>query len=137
MKRTKKKAPKKKSKAKARDKMVYGAPRPIEELIDRGNEDLADAWDKLRGFENSLGEQRIYTSEKAIMFARRICHAFVRPKKSYLELCFFLSSPVKSTDVKVQERSKVKYAHTFRLIHPDQVEEPLTDWLREAFELSE
>jgi hypothetical protein len=129
MKRTKKKAVKKKS--------VYGTPRPIEELIDRDNEDFADAWAKLREFEESLGEQRIYTSEKAIMFARRICHAFVRPKKSYLELCFFLNRPVKSADLKVQERSKVKYAHTFRLVHPDQVEEPLTDWLRQAFELSD
>ncbi len=129
MKRTKKKAVKKKS--------VYGRPRPIEELIDRDNEDFADAWAKLREFEESLGEQRIYTSEKAIMFARRICHAFVRPKKSYLELCFFLNHPVKSADLKVQERSKVKYAHTFRLVHPDQVEEPLTDWLRQAFELSD
>ena len=82
-----------------------------------------------------MGEQRIYTSEKAIMFARRICHAFVRPKKSYLELCFFLNRPLKNADVKVQERSKVKYAHTFRLVHSDQVEEPLTDWLREAYEL--
>ena len=130
MKRTKKKVVKKKTKA-------FGAPRPIEELIDRENEDLVDAWTKLRDFTESLGEQRIYTSAKAIMFARRICHAFVRPKKSYLELCFFLNHPLKNDEVKVQKLSKVKYAHTFRLVHSDQVEEPLTDWLRQAFELSE
>lgn len=130
MKRTKKKVVKKKIKS-------YGAPRPIEELIDRDNEDFFDAWTKLRDFTESLGEQRIYTSAKAIMFSRRVCHAFVRPKKSYLELCFFLDHPLKNAGVKVQKLSKVKYAHTFRLVHSDQVEEPLTDWLRQAFQLSE
>jgi hypothetical protein len=133
MKKVKKKTSKKKRKG--NDGFVYGAPRPIEELIDRENEDFSDAWAKLKEFEEGLGEQRIYTSEKAIMFARRICHAFVRPKKSYLELCFFLDRPLKTAEVKVQERSKVKYAHSFRLVHPDQIEEPLTDWLKEAFEL--
>lgn len=123
-----------KKKRAGNDGFVYGSPKTEAELIDRDNEDFADAWAKLKRFEQSLGDQRIYTSEKAIMFARRVCHAFVRPKKSYLELCFFLSKPVKSSNLKIQKRSKTKFAHTFRLIHPDQVEEPLTDWLREAFD---
>lgn len=45
-------------------------------------EDLQDAWTKLRALMTSFGEQRIYTSNKAIMFARRVGHAFVRPKKN-------------------------------------------------------
>lgn len=127
---------KKVSKRKGNDGFVYGEPKSIGELIRSAeNEDLTDAWDKLLSFEETLGEQRIYTSEKAIMFARRICHAFVRPKKAYLELCFFLDHPLDSSDVKVQERSSKKYGHTIRVVHADQIEEPLTDWLKEAYEL--
>ena len=132
MKKTKKAA---KKKRKGNDGFVYGPPRTIDELIDQENEDFSEAWAKLKDFEDSLGKQRVYTSERAIMFARRICHAFVRPKKSYLELCFFLDHPVRSAEVKVQARSKVKFAHTYRLVHPDQVEPPLTDWLRKAYDL--
>ncbi len=100
-------------------------------------EDLQDAWVKLRALLTSFGEQRIYTSNKAIMFARRVCHAFVRPKKNYLELVFFLREPLKSDLLKkVESFTKTKSAHMYVLKHPDQVEEPLSDWLREAYELS-
>jgi len=33
-------------------------------------------------------------------------------------------------------RSRTKIAHTISLTHRDQVEAPLTDWLREAYESS-
>lgn len=53
------------------------------------NEDFADAWPKLREFAAQLGDQRIYASQKAIMFARKTCYLFVRPNKRFLEICFF------------------------------------------------
>jgi hypothetical protein len=98
------------------------------------SEDFMDAWLKLRELASSLGEQRIYASEKAIMFSRRICYMFVRPKKSYLEFVFFLPEPQNSSLIaRVDERSPRKFSHTVRLVHADQVEEPLTDWIRLAF----
>ena len=42
-----------------------------------------------RGGERA-GRQRIYASHNWIMFARKTCYAFVRPKRSFLELCIFL-----------------------------------------------
>ena len=54
------------------------------------SEDLRDAWERLREAAESLGDQRIYASHKSIMFSRRSCYFFVRPKKSFLELCVFL-----------------------------------------------
>jgi hypothetical protein len=106
------------------------------ELIEDLPEELQDAWVKLRDSASALGEQRIYTSAKAIMFARRVCYMFVRPKKKYLELTFFLKSKVKHSLVKrVETPSKTKFSHIIHLIHEDQIDEPLTDWLKKAFEL--
>lgn len=96
--------------------------------------DLIDAWERIREFGTSLGEQRVYASHKSIMFARKTCYFFVRPKKKYLEVCFFLPKAVKSPLVhSAVPSSKTKVAHLVRVQHRDQVEAPLTDWLAEAF----
>ena len=43
---------------------------------------------------------------------------------------------LKSPHVKrVEQRSKSKVANILKIIHRDAVEAPLTDWLREAYEL--
>ena len=39
-----------------------------------------------------FGDQRIYASHDSIMFSRKSCYFFVRPKKSHLEVCVFLSA---------------------------------------------
>ena len=54
------------------------------ELISGLDEDLKDAWKKLRAFANGLGKQRIYASKKSIMFARKICYFYARPQKKYI-----------------------------------------------------
>lgn len=122
-------------KKKKREYAEHGPPLTEAQFERAMSPDFKDAWRKLRGFASSLGEQRIYTSAKAIMFSRRVCYLFVRPKKSYLEVVFFSPSELKHPSLKKANRvSKTKVANTFPLIHADQVEEPLTDWIREAFE---
>ena len=70
------------------------------------------------------------------MFARKTCYFFVRPKKSFLEVCVFLGRPVKAPQIKrVENSSKTKIANLIHVKHRDEVEAPLTDWLREAYEL--
>src|SRR5918995_3259941 len=59
------------------------------------SEDLREAWERLRETAADFGEQRIYASHKSIMFARKSCYFFVRPKRSFLEVCFFLHRGVK------------------------------------------
>ncbi len=104
-------------------------------LISPLEEDLKDAWAKIRAFGASLGEQRIYASGRAIMFSRKVCYFFVRPKKSYLETVIFLKQKTSPEIFKsIQSVSKTKLAHTFRLIHPDQVEGELTEAIRQAFD---
>jgi hypothetical protein len=102
------------------------------------SEDLMDAWDRLRETASSFGEQRIYASHKSIMFSRRACYFFVRPKKKVLEVWFFLGRTLKTPLVrKTEKASKLKVAHMVQVTHRDHVEPPLTDWLKEAFETSD
>ena len=107
-------------------------------LTDELDEDLRDAWERLRETAVTFGEQRIYASHKSIMFSRRTCYFFVRPKTKFLELCVFLGRPLRSPQVRRVERtSAAKLAHIIRIRHRDEVESPITDWLREAYELSD
>src|SRR5215471_1212270 len=102
------------------------------------SEDLMDAWERLRETASEFGEQRIYASHHSIMFARKVCYFFVRPKKKILEVWFFLRRTLKAPMVrKTVQSSKVKVAHLVHVTQRDQVEAPLTDWLREAFDSSE
>jgi hypothetical protein len=102
------------------------------------SDDLEEAWLRLRETAAAFGEQRIYASLNSIMFSRKACYCFVRPKRAYLEVCFFLGRTVKAPQIRrVAPASKTKQVHTVRVTHRDEVEPPLTDWLREAFETSD
>ena len=102
------------------------------------SEDLRDAWERLRETAASFGDQRIYASHHSIMFSRRSCYFFVRPRRSYLEVCVFLRHTVRAPQVRRADRaSKSKVAHVIRLTHRDEVEPSITDWLREAYDASD
>jgi hypothetical protein len=101
------------------------------------SEDLQDAWERLRETAISFGDQRIYASHKSIMFSRKSCYFFVRPKKNFLEVCMFLGRALKAPQIRRADRaSKSKIVHFLRITHRDEVEAPITDWLQEAYELS-
>src|SRR5438876_1743708 len=102
------------------------------------SEDLRDAWVRLRETAVSFGDQRIYASHNSIMFSRKSCYFFVRPKRNFLELCVFLGRALKAPQVRRADRaSKSKVVHVIQIRHRDEVEAPVTDWLREAYELSD
>lgn len=113
------------------------------------SDDLRDAWERLRETATEFGEQRIYASHHSIMFARKACYFFVRPKRRYLEVCVFLGRALESKKsnepttstlsplVKRSDRSsKNKFYNIIQITHRDQVEAPITDWLREAYEFA-
>jgi hypothetical protein len=101
-------------------------------------EDLRDAWERLRETAAEFGDQRIYASHNSVMFSRKSCYFFVRPKKSFLEVCVFLGRPLKAPQVRRSEpSSKSKFFNIIQIRHRDEVEAPVTDWLREAYEHSE
>jgi hypothetical protein len=102
------------------------------------SEDLHDAWERLRETAADFGDQRIYASHKSIMFSRKVCYFFVRPKRNFLEVCVFLRRTVRAPQVRrVDEVSKSKIVHFIQIRHRDEVESPITDWLREAYELAD
>jgi len=99
-------------------------------------DDLRDAWERIRETAAAFGDQRIYASGTAIMFSRESCYFFVRPRRNHLQLCVFLGRGVRAPQVRRVERtSKAKLANIIHITHRDEVESPITDWLREAYEL--
>jgi len=101
-------------------------------------EDLQEAWERLRETAVAFGDQRIYASHKSIMFSRKSCYFFVRPKRTFLEVCVFLDRALKAPQVRrVDRASKSKIVHFLQIRHRDEVEPPITDWLQEAYEMSE
>lgn len=101
-------------------------------------EDLRDAWERLRETAAGFGDQRIYASHHSIMFARRACYLFVRPKRTYLEVCLFLGHAIRSPRVKKSTpTSKTKMANLLRIVHRDEVEPPITEWMRAAYDFAE
>ena len=113
-----------------------GRPFTEAELIDGLDEALRDAWEKLRAFAAGLGAQRIYASALSIMFARKVCYFFVRPKKTFLEVWIFLPREIEGLRSMHGPTKKARYCNLFKLVHADQVEGPLTDWIREAFDFA-
>jgi hypothetical protein len=72
------------------------------------------------------------------MFSRNSCYFFVRPKRNFLELCVFLGRTLKAPQVcRSDAASKSRVYHIIHIKHRDEIEAPITDWLREAYELSD
>ena len=102
------------------------------------SEELQDAWQRLRETAAAFGDQRIYASHKSVMFSRKSCYFFVRPKRTFLEVCIFLGRALKAPQVRrVDRASKAKFYHIIQIKHRDEVEPPITAWLEEAYELSD
>src|ERR1044072_7801783 len=102
------------------------------------SEDLQDAYERLRETAVEFGDQRIYASHSSIMFSRKSCYFFVRPKRNFLEVCISRGRPQRPPRVqKAIKSSKTKVAHLIRIRHRDEVEAPITDWLQEAYHLQD
>ena len=104
------------------------------------SDDLRDAWERLRETAAEFGDQRIYASHHSIMFSRKTCYFFVRPKTKFLEVCVFLPRALKAPQVRTvipTSKTRTRVAHLLRLTHRDEVEAPITDWLREAYHLQD
>ena len=64
-------------------------------LTEHLSDDLREAWERVRETAAAFGDQRIYASGTAIMFSRDSCYFFVRPRRSFLEVCVFLGRAVR------------------------------------------
>jgi hypothetical protein len=99
------------------------------------SEDLKEAYERIRETAVEFGEQRIYASHHSIMFSRKVCYFFVRPKTKYLEVWIMLGRAIRAPQIRsVMKGSRSKFANLIRITHRDEVEAPITDWLREAYD---
>jgi hypothetical protein len=102
------------------------------------SEDLREAWERLRETAASFGDQRIYASGTAIMFSRKSCYFFVRPRRRDLQVCLFLGRAVRAPQVRrVERKSTSKLVNIIHITHRDEVESPFVDWLREAYDFQD
>jgi hypothetical protein len=102
------------------------------------SEDLQEAYQRIREAAVELGEQRIYASHHSIMFSRKACHFLVKPRRKFLEFWIFLGRAAKGPQIKkVVESSRVKRAHLLKITHRDEIEPPITEWMKEAYELQD
>ena len=100
------------------------------------SDDLRDAWERLRETAVSFGDQRIYASHNSIMFSRKSCYFFVRPKTAFLEVCVFLGRTVKAPQVRTVDRARSRSSPTcFTSGIATRSKRRSTDWLREAYDL--
>jgi hypothetical protein len=54
-----------------------------------------------------------------------------------LEVCFFLGRTLKAPQVRrTMPASRAKVAHIVHIKHRDEVEAPVTEWLKEAYKVS-
>lgn len=107
-------------------------------LTENLSDELRDACDRVRETAVAMGDQRIYASHKSIMFSRKVCYFFVRPRKNLLEIIFFVGRKIKHPKIlKSYAVSKSKTAHMLRIKHRDEFESPITDWIQEAYDMSE
>src|SRR5580765_2993912 len=105
-------------------------------LTEHLSDDLREAWERVRETAAAFGDQRIYASGTAIMFSRDSCYFFVRPRRSFLEVCVFLGRAVRGPQVRrIERKSASKLVNIVQIRHRDEVEPPFTDWLQEAYEL--
>jgi hypothetical protein len=99
-------------------------------------DDLREAWERLRETAAAFGDQRIYASGTAIMFSRKSCYFFVRPRRRFLQVCVFLGRAVRAPQVRrVERKSTSKLVNIIHITHRDEVESPFVDWLQEAYDL--
>jgi hypothetical protein len=95
-------------------------------LTQKLSDDLRDVWERLRETAISFGDQRIYASHKSIMFSRKSCYFFVRPKRTFLELCVFLGRTLKAPQVRrIDRASKSKIVPVIHVRHRAEWKFPL------------
>ena len=72
------------------------------------------------------------------MFSRKSCYFFVRPRRTHLQVCVFLGRALRVPRVRrVERKSAAKFVNIIHVTHRDEVEAPITDWLREAYKLQD
>lgn len=84
----------------------------------------------------SLGPFEEEPKKTSIHLVRKVGFAGVHPRKSSLYLNLRADYPIESTRItKAEQVSKYRYHNELKLVSPDEIDEELLAWMKEAYEL--
>ena len=108
-----------------------------ESVMSELTETQFEIWEQFKLLVQEFSDYYCYASKRSVMFSRRVCFCFLRPRSKDIEIFFFLGRELDSSIInKVEKRSETKFAHRVILKHSERLEEPLTSWLHEAYEFA-
>ena len=97
------------------------------------DQNVKDAFEKIKDIAMSLGNVKINSVKNAILFQAKSQFLAVKPKKNILDTEFVLDEPVEGFPIhKTVQTTKTKWAHFVRLESPEEVDEQLISWIKRA-----
>ena len=97
---------------------------------------VIDTFEKIKNVVLLFDDVRINSVKGAILFRAKSTFLAVKPKKSFLDIEFVLDEKIEEFPIhKSVQASKSKWAHFVRLESPEEVDEQLLSWIREAYDI--
>jgi len=97
------------------------------------DQNVKDAFEKIKDIAMSLGNVKINSVKNAILFQAKSQFLAFKPKKNILDTEFVLDEPVEGFPIhKTVQATKTKWAHFVRLESPEEVDEQLISWIKRA-----
>ncbi len=102
-----------------------------------GKDDVVQAiYTRLLQALRSLGPFQEEPKKTSIHLVRTVGFAGVHPRKSYLYLNLRTDHSIESTRIsKTEQVSKNRYHNELKLTSPDEIDEEVLGWIKEAYEL--
>ena len=86
---------------------------------------------------SQFGDVSVSPAKNAILIKNESTFLAIKPKKSWIDVEFFLRQPVDELPVhKIVRASKNRVVHFVRLEKSKEISEKLLNWLRESYELT-
>jgi len=109
----------------------------IDGLFANKEEVVRDIYDRLLDALRPMGPFHVEPKKTSIHLVHTVGFAGVHPRKSYVYLNLRTAKPITSPRViKTEHISKNRYHNEIKIATPDDVDEELRTWLKDAFSLS-
>jgi hypothetical protein len=100
-------------------------------------QNVVDIFTKIKNKVMKFEGVRINSVKNAILFQAKSIFLAIKPKKSHLDIAFVLDKRIEEFPMyKTVQATKHKVAHFVRLESPEEVDEQLIKWLKEAYKTS-
>jgi Domain of unknown function (DUF5655) len=108
----------------------------VDALFAGKDQAVRDTYNQLLDVLRELGPLNEEPKKTSIHLSKKTGFAGVHPRKSYLYLNLRTEHPIDSPRVsKVEQVSKNRYHNEIKLVSPEEIDQQLTGWLKEAYAL--